>query len=298
MKIGIDLGGSHIGIGVVNRQGKIIEKIETDLNLVKNLNIESFIIKYIVNNIKELTNKYKIQAIGIAAPGTPKNGKITTMVNLGIKELDITNIIKKEYFIPITIKNDAKCAAIAENKYGILKPYKDSIFICLGTGIGGSVFVNKKELSFNRNPGIEIGHMIIQKDGINCKCGKKGCFETYCSIKRLKQKLIEIMELPKNIQSEELLHILNKRKDEHKVKNILNEYIENLIVGLSNIIDIFEPQAICFGGSFVYFEEVLYKILVEKYYSKKYMFNKENIPELKLSVLGNDAGIIGATIIA
>lgn len=298
MKIGIDLGGSHIGIGVVNRQGKIIEKIETDLNLVKNLNIESFIIKYIVNNIKELTNKYKIQAIGIAAPGTPKNGKITTMVNLGIKELDITNIIKKEYAIPVTIKNDAKCAAIAENKYGILKPYKDSIFICLGTGIGGSVFVNKKELSFNRNPGIEIGHMIIQKDGINCKCGKKGCFETYCSIKRLKQKLIEIMELPKNIQSEELLHILNKRKDEHKVKNILNEYIENLIVGLSNIIDIFEPQAICFGGSFVYFEEVLYKILVEKYYSKKYMFNKENIPELKLSVLGNDAGIIGATIIA
>lgn len=296
MKIGIDLGGSHIGIGVVNRQGKIIEKKETDLNFAESSNIENFISQYILESIKEFNKKYKIQAIGVAAPGTPKNGKITTMVNLGINELDITNIIKQKYLLPVTVKNDAKCAAIAENKYGSLKPYKDSIFICLGTGIGGSVFVNKKELSFNRNPGIEIGHMIIQKDGIACKCGKRGCFETYCSIKRLKQKLIETMQLPKNTESKELLLILNKRKNEDEVKNVLNEYIENLIVGLSNIIDIFEPEAICFGGSFVYFEEILYKILVEKYYSKKYMFNKENVPELKLSVLGNDAGIIGATI--
>lgn len=296
MKIGIDLGGSHIGIGVVNAKGKIIEKKETDLNFVENLNIKDFISQYILNIIKEFSEKYKIQTIGIAAPGTPKDGKITSMVNLGINELDITSIIGKKYSIPITVRNDAKCAAIAENKYGNLKTYKDSIFICLGTGIGGSVFVNKKELKFNRNPGIEIGHMIIQKDGIACKCGKKGCFETYCSIKRLKQKLIETMQLPKNIESKELLKILKERKDEINIKNILNEYIENLIVGLSNIIDIFEPQAICFGGGFVYFEEILYKMLVEKYYSKKYMFNKENIPELKLSILGNDAGIIGATI--
>lgn len=295
MKIGIDLGGSHIGIGIVNARGRIIEKRETDLNFITNVKIEDFISQYILNTIEEFTKKYKIQSIGIAAPGTPKDGKITTMVNLGIKEFDITNIINKKYSIPVNVRNDAKCAAMAENKYGNLKEYKDSIFICLGTGIGGSVFINKKELKFNRNPGIEIGHMIIQKDGIACKCGKNGCFETYCSIKRLKQKLIETMQLPKNTESKELLEILRERKDETKVKDILNEYIENLIVGLSNIIDIFEPQAICFGGGFVYFEEILYKILVEKYYSKKYMFNKENIPELKLSLLGNDAGIIGAT---
>lgn len=298
MKIGIDLGGSHIGIGVVDLKGKIIEKKETDLNNIESNNVEKFICKYIIDVLNEFNNKYKIESIGIASPGTPKDGKITTIVNLGIKELDIVNVIQENFRIPVTLKNDAKCSAIAEKKYGNLKEYKDCVFLCLGTGIGGAVFVNDKELGFNRNPGIEIGHMIIEKNGIECKCGKKGCFEIYCSIKRLKEKLIETMDLPKNIESKDLLNILNERKEETKVKSILEEYTENLIIGLSNIIDIFEPQAICFGGSFVYFEQILFKMLLEKYYEKKYMFNKENIPELKLAVLGNDAGIIGASIIA
>ena len=69
-------------------------------------------------------------------------------------------------------------------------------------------------------------------------------------------------------------------------------------MGLSNIIDIFEPEAICLGGSFVYFEDILYQGLVEKYYQKRYVFNKNDMPDLKLAILGNDAGIIGASLVA
>ena len=93
MKIGIDIGGSHIGIGLVNENGKIIEKYETDLS--NNSNITEFIEKYIIENVKKIQENNNIDVIGIASPGAPKNGKITTMVNLGIKELDITNIIQK-----------------------------------------------------------------------------------------------------------------------------------------------------------------------------------------------------------
>ena len=296
MKIGIDLGGSHIGIGVISNEGKVVEKQEIDLNTAIISNIPQFIEEYVLKMIANMIEKYSIDFIGIASPGTPKEGKITTLVNLGIRELDITGMIKQYYDLPIQVKNDAKCAGIAEKTFGSLRKYQDAVFLCLGSGIGGSAFLGGKELRPMRNPGLEIGHMVINKDGRLCNCGKRGCFETYCSMKRLKNELIEVMKLDKVISSQELLKQLIERKKEPVVKKILEEYIENLIVGLSNVIDIFEPQAICLGGGFVYFEEVLYEILVENYYSKRYVFNKQTMPDLKLAALENDAGMIGAVI--
>lgn len=294
MKIGIDLGGSHIGIGVINENGNIIEKREINLDEDKKNNVEEFIKEYLINNVKDFSQNYIIEKIGIASPGTPKEGKITTLVNLGIKDLDIAKLLKAICNVQILLCNDAKCAGLAEKKYGCLKTYSDAVFICLGTGIGGAVFTDNKLLTPKRNPGFELGHMIIEKDGKLCNCGKKGCFETYCSMKRLKNRLIDTMLLSRDISSQELLQILQERKKEEGIKKIIDNYLEDLIVGLSNIIDIFEPEAICFGGSFVYFDEVLYEGLVEKYYAKRYVFNKQNLPDLKLATLGNDAGIIGA----
>lgn len=298
MRIGIDLGGSHIGIGVVNEEGKIIEKQEIDLNYEQNPNMSEFIIEYILKSINSFCNQYSIESIGIASPGSPKDGRITSLVNLGIEELNITEIIKQHYQIPVNIKNDAKCAAIAEKKYGSLKEYQDCVFLCVGTGIGGGAFINGNMLIPSRNPGMEIGHMIIQKDGNICNCGKKGCFETYCSMKRLKNKLIKIMNLDEDTESKQLLEILRQRKYEEEIKEVLNEYIDDFIVGLSNVIDIFEPQAICLGGGFAYFRDILYDLLIEKYYQEKYVFNESDMPVIKLSMLGNDAGIIGAAVSA
>ena len=295
MKIGIDLGGSHITVAVVNTQGKIIEKNEIDLKNVED--IENFIIGYIEKEITNYINKYNdIESIGIASPGTPKDGKITNIVNLGISEINISEILESKFEIKVKVKNDAKCAAIAEKQYGALKEYQDAVFLCLGTGIGGAVFMGNKELKPIKNPGMEMGHIVIERNGIKCNCGKKGCFETYCSIKRLKNSLTEAMNISKQIDGRELIEMLRKNKDE-KIQEILDEYINNLIIGLSNIIDVFEPQAICLGGGFTYFEDILYKKFLDKYYNRKYAFNKDRLPDIKLAVLGNDAGIIGATLI-
>lgn len=295
MKVGVDLGGSHIGMGIIDDNGRILEKKEIELYNIQNM--QEFIIDSISNEIDYYIKKYNdIEMIGIASPGTPKDGKLTNIVNLGIKELDISTILKFKFNIPVKVKNDAKCAAIAEMKYGALNSYQDAVFLCLGTGIGGAVLMGGKELEPIRNSGMELGHIVIEKNGIQCNCGKRGCFETYCSIKRLKNKLMETMNISKEIDGKELLNLLKRNNDE-KVKDIINEYIDDLIVGLSNIIDIFEPQGICLGGGFVYFEDILYKPFLKKYYEEKYVFNKEELPEIKLALLGNDAGIIGATLI-
>ena len=295
MKIGIDMGGSHIAIGIVNENGKIIEKFEKDIKTMgEQAKIE--MATYIIENISKIKENYDIEEIGIGAPGTPKNGILTNLVNLEIKEFDIISILERHFDIPIKLKNDAKCAGLAEKTYGALKDYQDAVFLCLGTGIGANIFMAGKELQPIQNPGMEIGHMVIDKNGIECNCGKKGCFETYCSIKRLKNKLINEMNLSKEVSSKELLEILKWRAKEENIKKILEEYIDNLNIGLSNIIDIFAPQAICLGGGFVYFEEILYKPFLEKYYNERKSFYKDGIPDIKLAVLGNDAGIIGATI--
>lgn len=296
MRIGIDLGGSHIGMGIVQQNGTLIEKKEIDLDKEKQNNLEEFIQTYIAKGIKEYADRYPIDLIGIASPGEPKEGKITSLVNLGIQELNITETIERICDVPVQILNDAKCAGKAEKEYGALRNEEDGVFLCLGTGIGGAVFIEDKLLTSKRHSGFELGHMTIQKNGELCKCGNHGCFETYCSIKRFKQALIQILEIPEETKAPELLEILRKREKEEKVEQKINNYIQDLVIGLSNITNIFEPEAICLGGSFVYFENVLYDKLVNEFEKREYVFNKESIPKLKLAMLGNDAGIIGATI--
>ena len=135
MNIGIDIGGSHIAIGLVEKD-EIIEKSEIQINEKDKNQIEQFIENTIVSNINILLKENKIyisdiNKIGIATPGTVENSKIIkNVVNLGIDEFNICEKIKKYYpNTEIIVKNDAKCAAIAEKLYGNMKEYKNGLFI-------------------------------------------------------------------------------------------------------------------------------------------------------------------------
>lgn len=294
MKIGIDLGGSHIAIGVIDDKGYIVEKIEKRLLYKDKKNIKETIENYIIKNTNELMSKYKIKEIGIAVPGTIKDGIILKSVNLGVSDYNIIDNLKKGINLPIKIRNDAKCAAIAENKIGALKDYSRSIFLTLGTGIGGAVIINNKLLDTGELPGCEFGHVIIQKDGFKCNCGKNGCFEKYASMKALKTNLRKVLGVDEKTRGQELLDIIRKNPDNEELNKVIDEYIEYLSIGLSNLINIFEPEAIGIGGSFVYFSDVLLDKLIKNIIKKQYLFNKREKLIIIPAALGNDAGIIGA----
>ena len=133
MKVGIDLGGSHIGIGLVDENGIIIKKDQKRITNAekedKNKSIHEYIEDYIVENIEKFSKEYEIELIGMSIPGTMNKTTIIKSVNLGIENYNIVDKLKeklnKKGFsgIPIKIRNDAKCAAIAENTYGCLKKY-------------------------------------------------------------------------------------------------------------------------------------------------------------------------------
>ena len=336
MKIGIDLGGSHIGIGLLNNDNRIVNKIEKDIDEIGRY--EKQILKFIDEQIEILKKNNRIDLIGIATPGNIKGDCMENLVNLGIKRLDFSGLIEKNKDIIFQINNDSKAAGVAEMEYGALRKYKDAVFLCLGTGIGSAVFLNGKLLKANKNIGFELGHMIIDKNGLKCNCGKRGCFETYCSIKRFKENIVNILNLNDN-SSEKIKNIVEQlvkpQKDRNsrmcilknnsniqktnvatmedesaneynnvivtkqeilKVRELIEQYINDMIIGLSNIIEIFEPEAICLGGSFVFFKNIFYNKLVEEMNKRKYVFNKDNLPKIILAELKNDAGIIGAVL--
>ena len=302
MKIGIDLGGSHIAIGVVDNQGRRIEKQEKRLLKKDKENIKKVIEEYIVQTVERFEKEYKITEIGIAIPGTVANGMIIKSVNLGIENYNIVDKLNEKLNYKIKIKNDAKCAAIAENEYGSLKKYKRAVFVTLGTGIGGAVIINNELLDTGKLPGCEIGHMVVENDGVLCNCGRKGCFEKYASMKVFKNNLRKELNLDEKTSGKDLLNIIresskNKESKKYKViEKVINKYINYLALGLANLINIFEPDAIGIGGSFVYFEEELLGRLKEKLLEKNMLFNpRENIV-IETAILGNDAGIIGSTI--
>lgn len=258
MNIGIDLGGSHIGVGIVNNEGNIISKKDTEIYIEKIEDIQEFIIQTIISSIKLLLEENQItlkniELIGIGTPGEPQNGIIKRIVNLGISDFNIVQRLKNGLqFDNIIIRNDGKCAGIAEKLYGSMKIYEDSVFLCLGTGIGGAVFLNNKLLKPKKRSGFEFGHMVIEKDGNLCKCGNRGCFETYCSMKMLKEKINKEIVL-NNMESRDLLKYVKENIENPKIKEIIKQYIDDLIIGLSNITNLLEPECITLRRKFCAF---------------------------------------------
>lgn len=299
-KIGIDLGGSHIAIGVIDKNGKILEKTEKRLKGRITAEVKKVIEETIFETVEKYRKDYKIDEIGIAIPGTVNKTEVIKSVNLGLKNYKIVDVLNKKINIPIKIKNDAKSAAIAESKFGALKGYNRVLFLTLGTGIGGAVIINNKLLDTGDLPGCEIGHMVIEKNGLECNCGRKGCFEKYASMKAFKNNLRKELGYDDNFLGKELLALIKNTKKENKNYNIINkikqEYIEYLAIGIVNLVNIFEPEVIGIGGSFVYFEDVLLDDLKNEIISKDMLFNKRKEINIQTAVLGNEAGIIGAVL--
>ena len=298
MKIGIDIGGSHISIGVINNNGVIVEKVEKRLTQNEKRNIKKSIEDYIVEYANIFIEKYKVNEIGIAIPGTQIDGVAISTGNLGIKDYNIVERLQNKIKLPIKINNDAKCAAIAENKYGCLKGYDRSIFLTLGTGIGGAAFLDNKLLKAGKRPGYEFGHMVIERNGIPCMCGKKGCFERYASMKVFRDNLRKALNLDETTRSQDLLQIIQTTNENDKnykiIENVINEYIENLSIGIMNLIEIFEPEIVGIGGSFSYFEEIFLERLQNKINAENSRKSTREKIIIKVAILGNDAGMIGA----
>ena len=295
MRIGIDIGGSHIGLGLVNKKNEIVDKIDHVWITEEKKDVFETMKRATVVYIEEICsrnniNVNEIENVGIGFPYRKIKKGIIYLEN---EEINLPQIIKNKYNIPVFLKNDVKCSSLCEKKIGNIKEFNNALFLTLGTGIGGAYYYNDELMTPNTYQGMEIGHMIIEVNGKKCRCGKNGCFEEYASMRAFRNKIREIYNI-EDVNSSITLDLYHKKEKEEEMNKAIEEYIMYLSTGLTNLISILEPDAICIGGSFVHYEEIFMDKLKNSFREK---LNGRELPEVLLAKYGNDAGIIGASML-
>ena len=261
MYIGIDLGGTNIAVGLVDKEGKVVAKKSIPTSATRPV---SDIIADMANLALEVTaenglKKEDIEYVGIGAPGTVDNanGRIVYANNIVFKDTPVAEIFRKTWDIPVYLGNDADCAALGEAHAGAAHGCNNAIMITLGTGLGGGIIINKKIYSGFNSAGGEIGHMVIVRDGKACTCGRRGCWETYSSATGLIRMIAEAM-LADHERKSILWQMVEGDIDkvsgksafraadegDELAKSILKDYFEYLACGIANIINITSPPNI------------------------------------------------------
>ncbi|HOQ37627.1 MAG TPA: ROK family protein [Acetivibrio sp.] len=311
--VGIDLGGTNIAVGLVNEEGKIIHK-----DSVPTLRERPY--QMIIKDMAMLAKKViedagvsidQVSGIGVGSPGTPncKDGILVYNNNLNFRNVPIRTEIQKYINLPVYLDNDANCAALAESVAGAAKGSDISVTITLGTGIGGGVVIDGKIYSGFNFAGGELGHTVIMVDGEQCTCGRKGCWEAYASATALiRQTKKAAQENPDSLINKLVDGDLSKidaktafdaaKQGDKTGELVVGQYIKYISEGLINMINIFMPEVLVIGGGVCKEGEYLLKPLRELI--KQGVYSKEDIPQtqLKTAQMGNDAGIVGAAMLA
>lgn len=306
--IGIDLGGTNIVAGVVDENYNIIAKASTKTQCPRPAkeiadDMAKMAIQAVVN--ANLTME-QIEWIGIGTPGiaNSETGIIEYSNNLGFKNTPMVEYIRETIDKPVFIENDANAAAYGEFVAGAAKGAKNAVCITLGTGVGGGIIVDGKIYSGSNFAGAEIGHTVIEVDGAQCSCGRKGCFEAYSSATGLIRMTNEaIAEHPDCIMASMAetngkvtarTSFDSMREGDEYAKAVVDKYIKYLAAGITNTINIFQPDVLCIGGGVCNEGDALLlpvKALVKE---EVYTRNSPKNTEIVIAKLGNDAGIIGA----
>ncbi|MCL1904480.1 MAG: ROK family protein [Oscillospiraceae bacterium] len=309
--IGVDIGGTNIACGIVDNKGTIISKKSIKTESEKGYpalvgNIAALIAELIAeNNI----SKEKIGGIGVGCPGlcNKELGVVERAVNLNWFNEPLVRDLEAKTGFRVQIDNDANAAAYGEFIAGAAMGTNSAIVITLGTGVGSGIIVDKKLFYGMNFAGGEIGHMVIKRDGIPCNCGRSGCFENYSSATGLIRMTKEAIEGNPNSKMAEIAKengkisartawLAAKEGDIHG-QRVVDEYIDGLACGITNVINIFQPDIVCIGGGVCNEGDTLLvplkKLVAEMVFSRA---SKRNT-RLAICRLGNDAGIIGAAML-
>ena len=311
--IGIDLGGTNIAAGLCDDELHIIEKGSVPTRPERS---GEEIVRDMAELTKELLDRRSLSAedisyVGIATPGTANavSGVVEYANNLPFVNFPIAKIFKS--FLPVRevlIANDANAAALGEALVGAAKGTRNSMMITLGTGVGGGVIIDGKIYDGGVNcAGAELGHTVIVAGGRQCSCGRRGCWEAYSSATALTEMTKECMLECKLKGISSLLFSCAeeggvsartafdamKKGDKH-AKRIVDDYIFYLAEGITNMINIFQPEVLCIGGGVCNEKETLTVPLIERVSREQYTRANPHKTRIVIATLKNDAGIIGA----
>ena len=309
-RIGIDLGGTNIAVGLVDDSNyTIVAKKSLPTNAHR---APEAIVDDMAKLCRDVCEEADISisdvtSIGIATPGIANNdtGVVEYANNLPFKNFPIVALLRERTKIKtINIENDANAAAWGEAVAGAAKGTDTSIMVTLGTGVGGGIIINNKIFSGFNHTGAEIGHIVIEKGGVPCTCGRAGCWEAYSSATALIRMTSEKIEECRREGRDSVMLSAQKisgrtacdamREGDTAGKEVYDKYIAYLATGIANMINIFHPEVISLGGGVSNEGQSLVDDLLPLIRKNHKGANPEAITDIRIAKLGNDAGIIGA----
>ena len=313
-RIGIDLGGTNIAVGLVNDETFEIVKKKSTPTLAERDGME--IVEDMARLCREIcdevgVNVKDLAGVGVASPGivNPTTGIIKRASNLRFFYFPITEILADKLgakHVPVYAENDANAAAWGEACAGAAKGSSTSATVTLGTGVGSGIIIHGKILSGSNYAEGELGHMVIEFGGIPCTCGRRGCWESYSSatalVRMTNEKIEEckaagrytsMLNAPKVSGRTACDHM---RAGDEAAKEVYDKYIAYLACGINNIINIFQPEVIAIGGGISGEGQSLIDSRMPIVDANMYCGEKART-RLKIATLGNDAGIIGAAML-
>ncbi|MEG1834850.1 MAG: ROK family protein [Oscillospiraceae bacterium] len=311
-RIGVDLGGTNIVSGVVDDYNRIVGRGVMKTNCPR----PSW---EIINDIAASINLAvedaditldDILSIGIGTPGSVNKGYgiIEYANNLGFDNVPARDILNVQFDKPIYLENDANCAALGEAIAGAGDGVENFVAVTLGTGVGSGIVVNGKILNGCNDAAGEMGHTVICFEGEQCTCGRKGCWEAYSSATALIRETKEKMQKHPDSAMWKLVNgdidLVNGRTSfdamrdgDEAAKEVVDEYVNYLACGLTNLINIFQPQVLCIGGGIGCEREGLLEPLRKIINNEHYSVHSVEQTRICSARLGNDAGIIGAALL-
>lgn len=306
--IGIDLGGTNIKVGVVDENYNIVGKsnIKTNLPRPSEEIAESIAEGVILACADAGISASDVNSIGIGTPGVANRntGVVLYSCNLGFNNFELGKVLGEKLGTQVFVENDANAAAFGEVVNGAGKGYKNVVVVTLGTGVGGGIIIDGKIYTGFNFCGGELGHTVIEYNGRQCGCGRKGCFEAYSSATALINMTKEAMEANPDSEMWKIAGSLENvdgktafdgmRAGDKAAVGVVDMYINYLGCGLVNIVNTFQPELLLIGGGICKEGENLTKPLNEYIERESYCIDPNRSTKLDIAKLGNDAGIIGA----
>lgn len=312
--IGIDIGGTNLKAGLVSDTGALLATAKTPL-VWEN---EAEFVRTLAALSRKAAEKAgvpesEIAAVGMGVPGEvdPRGGRIVYTPNIPISDFSIEKSFRTDLDVPVYLGNDANCAALGEYHAGAGKGVRNLIVVTLGTGVGAGILLDGKLMTGANGAAGEAGHMVIEAGGVPCPCGRRGCWEQYSSAPALRRMTCEAMQAhPESalwrrcggdlsrIGGRSAFQEARESGDE-TARAVCERYVHYLALGITNLINLFQPDMLCIGGgvSNEADEALLYPVqkLVER---ERYGSSRNSGLRVVKAQLGNDAGIIGAAFLA
>jgi len=299
MRLGIDFGGTNLKVGIFSDDGE--EKFFKEC-LIKDIRKTDNLLQDILTYTKNLVEDTNLTQGGLAVKGlvNKETGILESDIGLAkeFSGINLKNVFGKYFNIPFYIENDARSYAWGEWLYGAGQNSKVMSCLTLGTGLGSALIKDGKPYEGSDSlGGILGGHISIDKNGPECACGNRGCLELYCSATALKERILN--NLPElAIENDPVKNFFEKyRQGKNYGENVLNEFLNDLAIGIVNVIHAYGPEIVVLGGGVMKSDDIIIPRINHLVSKRAWTVPKGKVSIVK-SKLGNRAASLGAAFLS